>query len=157
MSKSEAPPADMQFYRKLRKTIKIWIGEERSRASRYADYILAGPDLFVLMVRLARDDRVSSADKARLAGAIAYFVNPMDFIPEAVLGPAGLVDDVAVASLVLRQLLERVDPAIIREHWDGDADVLDLIRQILAVADTMVGGPVWRRLVARVEGFVSAA
>jgi len=45
------------------------------------------------------------------------------------------------------------DPAIIHEHWEGDADVLDLTRQILAVADTMVGGPLWRRLIARAESF----
>jgi uncharacterized membrane protein YkvA (DUF1232 family) len=146
----------MRFYQKLRKTIKVWAGGEQSRASRYADYVLAGPDLFILLVRLAQDERVSGSDKARLAGAIAYFVNPLDLLPELVLGPPGLVDDVAVAAYVLHQLLERVDPAIIREHWEGSADVLDLIRQILATADTMVGGPVWRRLVARVEGFVSA-
>jgi uncharacterized membrane protein YkvA (DUF1232 family) len=156
MSRRRASPAEMQFYHKLRSTIKLWAGGEKSRANRYASFILAGPDLFMLLLRLAQDDRVLGADKAKLAGAIAYFVNPMDFIPEAILGPLGLVDDVAVAALVVHGLLEHVDPAVVREHWEGNADVLDLIRQILAVADTMVGGSVWRRLVARVEEFVSA-
>ena len=41
------------------------------------------------------------------------------------------------------------------DDGDGDADILDLIRQILNVADTMVGGPIWRRLIARAESFVS--
>jgi hypothetical protein len=63
------------------------------------------------------------------------------------------VDDVALAAYVLYEMLENVDPAIIREHWEGDADVLDLTRQILAVADTMVGGPIWRRIIARAESF----
>jgi hypothetical protein len=51
-------------------------------------------------------------------------------------------------------VLENTDPAVVREHWEGDMDILDLIRQTLAVADRMVGGPTWRRLVARAESFV---
>jgi uncharacterized membrane protein YkvA (DUF1232 family) len=141
------------FYHKIRKTIKIWAGGDKSRASQYADLILAGPDVFMLMVRLAQDERVGTTDKAKLTGAVAYFINPLDLIPEVILGPAGLVDDVALAAFVLHGLLENTDPSIIREHWEGDADILDLIRRILAVADTMVGGPVWRRLVARVQSF----
>jgi uncharacterized membrane protein YkvA (DUF1232 family) len=154
MSASQASSKETEFYHKLRKTVKIWAGGEKSKSSKYADFILAGPDLFMLQVRLSQDDRVSRRDKAMLAGAMAYFVNPLDFVPELVLGPAGLVDDVALSALVLYDLLENTDPAIIREHWEGDADILDLIRQILAVADTMVGGPIWRRLVATVQSFV---
>lgn len=155
MSASDVSSKETQFYHKLRKTVKIWAGGEKSRASRYADYILAGPDLFMLMVRLSRDDRVSREDKAKLSGAIAYFINPLDLIPELILGPAGLVDDVALAGYVLHHVLEHTDPSVVREHWEGDADILDLIRQILAVADTMVGGPVWRRLMDRARNFIT--
>jgi hypothetical protein len=51
-------------------------------------------------------------------------------------------------------VLETTDPAVVREHWEGNLDVLDLIRRILTVADTMVGGPIWRRIVTRAESFV---
>lgn len=145
---SDVGTKEKQFYHKLRRTVQIWAGGERSRADRYVNYILAGPDLFLLLVRLSRDHRVSTASKARLAGAVAYFVNPLDLIPELVLGPAGLVDDVALAAFVLREVLESTDPGIVREHWEGDADILDLIRQVLDVADMMVGGPTLRRLLA---------
>jgi len=50
---------------------------------------------------------------------------------------------------VLHDVLEKADPAIVREHWEGEADLLDLIRQILASADAMVGGPAWRRILAQ--------
>ncbi len=146
MSEREA-----RFYHKLRKTVRIWAGGEGSQSNRYADFILAGPDLFMLLVRLSQDDRVSETDKAKLAGAVAYFINPLDLIPEAVLGPPGLVDDVALGAFVLHEVLENTDPAVVREHWEGDVDVLDLIRQIVAVADTMVGGPIWRQLLARMQ------
>jgi uncharacterized membrane protein YkvA (DUF1232 family) len=149
MGAGKGSSKEAQFYHKLRKTVRIWAGGKESRANRYADYILAAPDLFMLMVDLSRDSRVNSTNRAKLAGAIAYFVSPLDFIPELILGPAGLVDDVALAAYVLHELLENTDPAAVREHWEGDADILELIRQILAVADTMVGGPIWRRLVAR--------
>jgi uncharacterized membrane protein YkvA (DUF1232 family) len=153
MSESNAAAREVDFYRKLRKTVKIWAGGDKGRASRYADYVLAAPDLFMLMANLARDERVSRQDRAKLAGAVTYFVNPLDFVPEALLGPAGLVDDVALAGYILYDLLEKVDPTIIQEQWHGEADILDLTRQILAVADTMVGGTIWRRLISRVESF----
>ena len=108
----------------------------------------------MLMANLSRDERVSRQVRAKLAGAVTYFINPLDFVPELIFGPAGLVDDVALAAYVLRELLETTDPSIVREHWEGDGDILDLIRQVLAVADAMLGGPVWRRLLARAGGFV---
>jgi uncharacterized membrane protein YkvA (DUF1232 family) len=156
MSEKGPSSRETEFYHKLRRTVKIWAGGEKSLTSQYADFILAGPDLFMLLVRLSRDDRVSRQNRASLAGAVAYFINPLDFVPELILGPAGLVDDIALSALVLHQVLENTDPAIVREHWEGTLDILDLIRQILAAADTMLGGPIWRRLVARARSFFPA-
>ncbi len=151
MPRSYASSQEREFYTKLRKTVRIWAGGEKGKASKYVDLILAGPDLFMLLVRLSRDDRLPGVDKAKLAAAVAYFLNPLDLVPEIVLGPPGLVDDVALAGLVLHDLLERTDPSLVMEHWEGSVDLLDLIRHILAVADTMVGGAAWRRLLAVAE------
>ena len=150
---TQSTSKETQFYSKLRKTVKIWAGGEKSKANQYADFILAGPDLFMLLTRLSQDDRVGRNDRIRLAGAATYFINPLDFIPELLLGPAGLVDDVALSAYAHYEVLENTDPSVIREHWEGDADILDLLRQILAVADRMVGGPIWRRLIATAESF----
>jgi uncharacterized membrane protein YkvA (DUF1232 family) len=151
MSKNESK--EMRFYYRLRRTIKVWAGGEKSKANEYADYILAGPDLFMLLVRLSQDERVRRTDRIKLSGAATYFINPLDFVPELLLGPPGLVDDVALSAYVLYDVLENTDPAVVREHWEGSADLLDLLRQILAVADTMVGGPIWRRLIATAQSF----
>jgi uncharacterized membrane protein YkvA (DUF1232 family) len=155
MAQDRSDPENMQFYQKLRRTVKIWAGGEQSRANRYADFILASPDLFMLLLRLSQDDRVDAKQKSKLAGALAYFVSPLDLIPELLLGPPGLVDDVALTAYVLHDVLETIDPSVVREHWEGSTDILDLVRQILRVADTMVGGPVWRRLIARAEGLAT--
>jgi uncharacterized membrane protein YkvA (DUF1232 family) len=149
-------PKEREFYHKLRSTVRIWAGGNQSRANQYADLILAGPDLFMLLTRLSRDGRVSRMDRTKLAGAAAYFVNPLDFVPELILGPAGLVDDIALSALVLHDVLENTDPAIVREHWEGDLDVLELVRRILAMADTMLGGRIWRRLMATARSFVTS-
>ncbi len=155
MSKNESN--EMRFYYKLRKTVKVWAGGEKSKANEYADYILAGPDLFMLLVRLSRDERVRRTDRIKLSGAAAYFINPLDFVPELLLGPPGLVDDIALSAYVLYEVLENTDPTVVREHWEGSADLLDLLRQILAVADTMVGGPIWRRLIATAQSFAPSS
>lgn len=155
MSNQEPTPKERDFYTRLRRTVRIWGGGDQSRTNQYADLILAGPDLFILLARLSRDGRVSRMDRTKLAGAAAYFVNPLDFVPELLLGPAGLVDDIALSAFVLHDVLESTDPAIVREHWEGDIDVLELVRQILAVADTMVGGRIWRRLMATARSFVT--
>jgi uncharacterized membrane protein YkvA (DUF1232 family) len=57
---------------------------------------------------------------------VADLINPMDLVPELILGPPGMVDGIALATLVLHDLLERTDPAIVREHWEGDVDVLEV-------------------------------
>jgi uncharacterized membrane protein YkvA (DUF1232 family) len=155
MSASESK--ETQFYSKLRRTVKIWAGGEKSRGSQYADLILAGPDLFMLLTRLSQDSRVSRTDRTKLAGAAAYFINPLDLIPELILGPPGLVDDIALSAYVLHDVLENTDPAIVRDHWEGDVEILELIRRILAVADTMVGGPIWRRLINTARSFAPSS
>ncbi len=155
MAEKRAASKEQQFYHKLRTTVKIWAGGEKSRANQYADLILAGPDLFILLTRLSQDRRVSRTNRTKLAAAAAYFVNPLDFIPEILFGPAGLVDDIALSAFVLHDVLENTDPAIVREHWEGDIDVLELVRRILAVADTMVGGRIWRRLMATARSFAT--
>jgi uncharacterized membrane protein YkvA (DUF1232 family) len=154
MSRRKPRRRETEFYERLRKTVRRWAGGREGQANRYVDLILAGPDLFMLLVRLSRDDRLSRTNRARLAGAVAYFVNPFDLMPEALLGPPGLLDDLALSAIVLHEVLETTDPALIREQWEGSTDLLELLRQITAVADTMVGGPVWRQLVAIAQSFI---
>jgi len=81
-----------------------------------------------------------------LAGAIAYFVSPVDLLPEALLGPLGFVDDIALAAYVLNSIMNKTDPEIIRKHWAGEDDILEVGRKILKIADEMVGQGLWEKL-----------
>ena len=126
------------FYQRMRDSIRAWL-EHKGKGFKYADYLLAAPDLFHLLCRLAVDPDVPAAQKAKLAAPIIYFIAPLDLIPEALLGPYGYVDDLVAAALVLNGLVNDIDPQILRRHWAGSQDILTLIQEILKVANELVG------------------
>jgi uncharacterized membrane protein YkvA (DUF1232 family) len=145
------PDRNDDFYQELRKRIRTWL-EGKGKTYQYADYLLFGPDLFHLLSRLVLDKRIPSVEKAKLAGAIAYFMSPIDLIPEAIVGPAGYIDDIALAAYVLNRLINTGYGDIAREHWAGDEDLLSVVQRILEVADNMIGAGLWKRLRRMVDG-----
>lgn len=84
------------------------------------------PNLVVLFRGLLRDPRVPKSSKLWLGFAAAWFLNPIDLIPEfiPIVGP---LDDAVVAALVLRHVLKRTDRSVLAEHWRGDRATLDAI------------------------------
>ncbi|TYO95344.1 YkvA family protein [Desulfallas thermosapovorans] len=141
---------EMDFYQNLRVKIKKWLDSKSGADNKWAEYILLAPDIFHLLYKLTLDKDVYVADKAKLAAAIAYFISPVDLIPEALLGPAGYVDDLALAAYVLNRIINNTDPEVVRRNWAGDGDVLEVIQSILRVADKMVGSGLWKKLKARI-------
>ncbi len=135
----------LDFYQQMRDSIRIWLKGKGVNYG-FAEYLLAAPDLFHLLCKLAVDKEVPVSEKAKLAGAIVYFISPVDLLPEALTGPLGYIDDVAVAALVLNSFINKTNPEIVRRHWAGDKDILDLIQQILQVADEMVGRGLWSKI-----------
>jgi uncharacterized membrane protein YkvA (DUF1232 family) len=134
------------FYQRLRERIREWLESEDAKASQWSEYLLFAPDLFHLLWKLTADPDVESRDKVKLAAAIAYFISPIDLIPEAIVGPIGYVDDIALAAHVLHSMVNHTDPEVLRRHWAGETDVLEVIQRILAVADRMVGAGLWRKI-----------
>jgi len=137
---------DGDYYRQLRAKFKAWIQTDEGKDHKWAEYLLATPDLFHLLCKLSIDKDVPIKEKAKLAGAIAYFVSPIDLVPEALVGPIGYVDDISLAAFVLNQIVNNTDPEVVRRHWAGEGDVLELIKRILAKADEMVGSGLWIKL-----------
>lgn len=134
------------FYQKLRTDIKKWLGEKSTTDIRWAEYILLAPDLFHLLTKLMFDPDVPASKKVKLAGIIAYFISPLDFLPEILLGPVGYLDDIALTAYVLDDILNEVDPKIIQRNWAGDRDILPLIKTIIANANNMIGSGLWKKL-----------
>ena len=134
------------FYHELRAKFKTWLDSDEGKNHKWAEYLLATPDLFHLLCKLSIDKDVPISEKAKLAGAIAYFVSPIDLLPEALIGPLGYADDVSLAANVLNQIVNKTDPEVIKRHWAGEGDVLELIQRILERADEMVGSGLWHKL-----------
>jgi uncharacterized membrane protein YkvA (DUF1232 family) len=84
------------------------------------------PNLILLFKDLLKDPRVPRGPKVVLAIGILWLVSPIDLLPEflPVLGP---LDDAVVAALVLRHLVHRAGAEVVREHWRGAPDTLELI------------------------------
>ncbi len=104
------------------------------------------PDVFILLWRLANDRRVAGKDKVLLGSAIAYFILPFDLMPEALIGPIGYMDDLVFAVYVLNKMITSTDPAVLREHWSGNDDVLAIIQRVLNAADSLIGANVFEKL-----------
>jgi uncharacterized membrane protein YkvA (DUF1232 family) len=149
-SKEASQPGD-DLYQGMRRRIREWLAR-KGQGFRYADVLLVGPDLLHLLSKLAIDRRVPVEQKARIAGAIAYFVSPVDLMPEALIGPAGYIDDIAIAAYVLRSFIGAGHGDLAKEHWAGDQDLLVVIQRVLEIADGALGPRVWGRLKALVDG-----
>jgi uncharacterized membrane protein YkvA (DUF1232 family) len=138
------------FYRTLRARAKGWAEKHTGRNARWMEYVLAAPDLFHLLVKLTLDEDVPLQHKVKLGISIAYFVSPIDLIPDFI-PVAGMLDDISLAAYVLNGLLNDVDPVVIQRNWAGDGDVLALIRSILGTADRMLGSGLWKRVKGLLE------
>jgi uncharacterized membrane protein YkvA (DUF1232 family) len=94
------------------------------------------PNFLRLLGGLLTDRRVSNTDKLLVAGAIAYIVMPMDFIPDYIPF-LGEVDDLFVLVLALQRLIANAGRTVIQDHWMGDPGQLrelDLERVLVAAA-----------------------
>ena len=91
------------------------------------------PNLILLFKDLLKDPRVPRGPKVVLAIGIVWLVSPIDLLPEflPVLGP---LDDAVVAALVLRYLVRRSGPEVVRRHWRGDPRTLDMILRAARIA-----------------------
>jgi uncharacterized membrane protein YkvA (DUF1232 family) len=101
--------------------LALVLAGRRSAARELATLI---PNLVVLFKGLLRDPAVPRSSKVLLGLAVLWLVSPIDLVPEFV-PVAGPLDDAIVAALVLRHVLRRTDPEVLRRHWRGEPAVLD--------------------------------
>ena len=148
MGEQFADGNQQDFYQQLRDKIMVWLQSDDGKNNKWAQYIMLVPDMFHLICKLAIDPEVSAKDKAKLAGVIVYFISPVDLVPEAFTGPIGYLDDLALTAYALNSIINNTDPQIVKKHWSGEEDILEVIKNIIATADEMVGSGVWSNLKA---------
>ena len=112
--------------------------------------LLVIPNLLVLCARLMTDSRVPAKERLLVAGAIVYAFVPLDFIPD-MLPFVGQVDDAYLIALSLLRLMSATDPRIVREHWRGGGDVVELVGATALLAGRLLPPKIRRVLTSRVE------
>lgn len=136
------PNRARSWYQKWRKKIRDWL--ERHADSEWADILLLLPDLFMLAVGLMSDSRIPKRYRLALLSAVLYVLSPLDLIPEAVFGVAGLTDDAGILIILLDLLFSSLslDPdtleQVIHDHWHGE-DLIGTIKKLLCKLKNMPG------------------
>jgi uncharacterized membrane protein YkvA (DUF1232 family) len=117
---------------------------------RIKNLLLFIPNMLLLCARLLTDSRVPTTERVLVAGAIIYAIVPLDLIPD-MIPFVGQIDDAYLIALSLLRLMERTDPKVVREHWSGGGDVVELVGAAAMLAAKFLPKPVRRVLSSRVE------
>ena len=110
---------------------KLWskLKKVAQRAGRKAVYYV------LLLYYVSRDASVPTKVKLKVLGALGYFILPLDFIPDAIIG-LGFSDDLAALAWALFTIRKYITPEIERKARErlrtwfgpeaGEAEDLDL-------------------------------
>lgn len=116
----------------------------------HQDAILRAGDVFDFYARLMMDPRVSGDSRSLVSSVLAYFVVPDDVLPEAELGPYGMLDDLHLAAHVYRMLRRQLPREVIDDAWVEDDDVEHVMDVVYSESRAALGK--LRKDVLRVAG-----
>lgn len=103
--------------------VALLVAGRRSSARALAGFV---PDCVVLFRRLLGDQRIPRRRKIVLGLLLAYLVMPIDLVPDFI-PVAGQLDDAIIVVLVLRSVLRAGGPDLVREHWPGPRESMDVV------------------------------
>jgi len=130
-----------KFYDGLRKqTLKWVVGRVGKKASRVAELTLLIPDILVMIGRLMLDERVPRHLRVKLGMIFVYLASPLDLIPEAILGPVGMLEDVVLAAFALNRIFREVEQDVLEELWPGRPEHLKTLHELAELVDGIFGG-----------------
>ncbi len=123
---------------------------KRDLKSRMKNLLMFLPNMVILCARLMVDSRVPRVERALFAAAVIYAIIPFDFIPD-MIPFVGQIDDLFLISLTLLRLIDRTDDVIVREHWRGGGDIVQLAESAATLAPLLMPRRISRVLMSRVK------
>ncbi len=117
---------------------------------RVKNLLLFIPNMILLCARLMTDSRVPGTERALVAGAVIYAIIPLDLIPD-MIPFVGQIDDAYLISVTLIRLMDRTDARVLREHWKGGGDVVELIEVTAMMTARLLPRRIRRVLTSRVD------
>lgn len=118
--------------------------------SRMKNLLMFLPNMVILSGKLMVDSRVPRTERALFAGAVIYAIVPFDFIPD-MIPFIGQVDDLFLIALTLLRLIDRTDDLVVREHWRGGGDIVQLAESAATIAPLLMPKRVARVLLSKVK------
>src|SRR5213595_1446687 len=118
--------------------------------SRMKNLLMFLPNMVALTARMMVDSRVPRTERALFAAALIYAIIPFDFIPD-MIPFVGQIDDLFLISLTLLRLIDRTDDLIVREHWRGGGDIVQLAESAATIAPLLMPKRIARVLLAKVR------
>jgi uncharacterized membrane protein YkvA (DUF1232 family) len=105
------------------------------------------PNFLRLLGGLLADARVTLLDKLLVAGAFAYILLPLDYVPDFIPF-LGEVDDIFLLVMALQRLIANAGRAVLIDHWMGDPKDLSALNleRVLTAAAFFLPRRVRRRL-----------
>lgn len=137
----------LSFYDRLRERIVRYVERRGGKlGAGTTEALLLIPDVFILVLRLTFDKDVPKDSRMLLGSALAYFVLPIDLLPEAFVGAAGYMDDMILALMVLSQAFgDELEPYAAK-HWSGSRSIRKTLRDILSAAHSLLGHDLYQKL-----------
>jgi uncharacterized membrane protein YkvA (DUF1232 family) len=107
---------------------------------RHDDLIFQAPAFYRLLTKMLDDPMLPRRQRPLVIAAIAYFVLPYDVLPEEIYGPYGYLDDIFLSAFVADKVRkESGSEEILTGNWDGEADILALVDEILQRESELIG------------------
>lgn len=135
------------FYDRVRQRVLAYLDRRSSRLGRrLVETLLLVPDVLLLLVRLVLDPEVPREARAVIGGGLAYFLLPLDVVPEILVGAPGYVEDLLVATTVLACALGDDLERLAARHWSGPHDVRRALGDLGESASRLIGIDIEKRL-----------
>lgn len=104
------------FYDTLTENLDNYNGE-------YESFINYGPNLFKLLCDLLNTE-IDPSLRLPICGAIAYYVTPEDIISEQKYGPYGYIDDIFLASHILKIVADKHGYDFLQSNCTFEAEAI---------------------------------
>ena len=137
----------LSTYDRLRDRITAWVERHGGRVGQgTAEAVLLIPDIFILLARLSLDRSVPKQTRTMMAGALAYFLMPIDLLPEAFLGPGALTEDLIIAAAVLATAFGSELGPQAEKYWNGSQKLRVVLGDVSAAAHALLGPSLFDRV-----------
>lgn len=124
------------FYDTLIENLDSFNGE-------YASFIDCGPNLYKLLCTILDSNEVTQDLRLTISAAIAYYVIPMDVIPESEYGPYGYIDDIFISVYVLRKVADELGYELLQHYWEFDTDIKEVMDDCYEKSVELLGDKVY--------------